>query len=101
MALFRLFLKFDLRSVGLTQLCELCSLCCGSAMPEQARSLRSPYAEVELGFSCCTKRYEKGSHTGAFFIPSAGVEPTTRCLEGNCSIQLSYDGVVLIKVAQI
>ena len=30
---------------------------------------------------------------GAFFIPSAGVEPTTRCLEGNCSIQLSYDGV--------
>ena len=24
------------------------------------------------------------------FILTAGVEPTTRCLEGSCSIQLSY-----------
>ena len=30
---------------------------------------------------------------GAFFVLEAGVEPTTHCLEGNCSIQLSYSSI--------
>ncbi len=35
------------------------------------------------------------------FVLTAGVEPTTRCLEGSCSIQLSYASEPLYKVAQI
>ena len=35
------------------------------------------------------------------FVLTAGVEPTTRCLEGSCSIQLSYASEPHYKVAQI
>ena len=39
-------------TAGLTKHFVLCSLCFGSALPERARSLRSPYAEVEpFGFA--------------------------------------------------
>ena len=33
---------------------------------------------------------KRGPQRGPLFILTAGVEPTTRCLEGSCSIQLSY-----------
>ena len=39
-------------TAGVTKHFVLCSLCFGSALPERARSLRSPYAEVEpFGFA--------------------------------------------------
>ena len=41
------------------------------------------------------------SDRSSTYLPSAGFEPTTHCLEGNCSIQLSYDGETSFKVAQI
>ena len=45
-------LGFDVVTAGLTKHFVLCSLCFGSALPERARSLRSPYAEVEpFGFA--------------------------------------------------
>ena len=44
---------------------------------------------------------KKGPLWGPFFILEAGFEPTTHCLEGNCSIQLSYSSPTLNKVAQI
>ena len=31
------------------------------------------------------------------YVPLAGFEPTTRCLEGSCSIQLSHSGLILLQ----
>ena len=59
-------------SAGLTKHFVLCSLCYGSAMPERARALRSPCAEVELGFSFGTRRYKKRSHKGTSFHTVGG-----------------------------
>ena len=41
-----------------------------------------------------------GGHTSLWMLmpkmaPSAGIEPTTTCLEGRCSIQLSYEDELL------
>src|SRR5204863_7735396 len=33
-------------------------------------------------------------------VPRVGLEPTTCCLEGSCSIQLSYRGLVLIMASR-
>lgn len=42
---------------------------------------------------------KKTTHRGwSFFIVEAGFEPTTLCLEGRCSIQLSYSTILLSQV---
>lgn len=103
-------------TAGFTKRDALCSLCCGSPLtplylsasrreatlfhsvaPAAARICRcasapshhSPYAVVEPG-SPPVKINSPDTYGVRTIILTAGVEPTTRCLEGSCSIQLSY-----------
>ena len=62
-------------------------------MGKRACPRHSPSAVVEpFGFAPAIE-YEKGPQKGALFVLTAGFEPTTHCLEGSCSIQLSYASV--------
>lgn len=90
---FQLGLKYRLSAVSRREATPL-----RGVAPASARICRqvhlpahhSPYAAVEHVFSCCVIIMKRGPQWGPLFILTAGVEPTTRCLEGSCSIQLSY-----------